>query len=332
MGKTHTFLVSSIIGISLLTGQASAVVHSGWTISSSYVWRLLNNSDYTFNQNSPAKVMQLDRTVKHRQAVFHVTKSMTNRYTFKTGCMYQSETPVFELDVSTLDISINDLSKGYVFARFLVDRGHEYSLRGQILPPSRLVFAPMSEVQKKSISDLFLQMSEGGELHIAVLQGTNFKPRVFSIPLEGFFDLSNLVLKDCAILNKNLQNYKGEVKLLPNYLTIEPKNSAPKDYSLKPKKKANDGLTPPDEPIIEKADPIAELKKKTETITPSETEVKPQIQVFTPGGGVASIGVDGKPITQDPNAKPAQNQENTEDNLGKAKPMQIGDDGAPIKN
>ena len=24
--------------------------------------------------------------------------------------------------------------------------------------------------------------------------------------------------------------------------------------------------------------------------------------------------------------------ENTEDNLGKAKPMQIGDDGAPIKN
>ena len=112
MGKTHTFLVSSIIGISLLTGQASAVVHSGWTISSSYVWRLLNNSDYTFNQNSPAKVMQLDRTVKHRQAVFHVTKSMTNRYTFKTGCMYQSETPVFELDVSTLDISINDLYYG----------------------------------------------------------------------------------------------------------------------------------------------------------------------------------------------------------------------------
>ena len=53
----------------------------------------------------------------------------------------------------------------------------------------------------------------------------------------------------------------------------------------------------------------------------------PEVQVFTPGGGVASIGDDGKPIGADA----AQNKDSQDsDNLGKAKPMTIGDDGKPV--
>ena len=45
--------------------------------------------------------------------------------------------------------------------------------------------------------------------------------------------------------------------------------------------------------------------------------------MFTPGGGAASIGDDGKPIM----AK----HPSTDEHLGEAKTMQIGDDGKPIE-
>ena len=47
--------------------------------------------------------------------------------------------------------------------------------------------------------------------------------------------------------------------------------------------------------------------------------------MFTPGGGAASIGDDGKPIM-------AKDQSSSDENLGEAKTMQIGDDGKPIES
>ena len=153
IGK-NTLLASLLLSVGLYSAQAYAVVNSGWNISSSYVWRLLQNSDYAFEKGSSAKILQIDKKIMHRQAVFKVQKSITNKYVFKVGCMYQSKTPAFELDTTTLDIAINDTFKGYVFARFLVDKGQEYSLRAEIIPPSRLVFAPLTKTQDTKLSDL----------------------------------------------------------------------------------------------------------------------------------------------------------------------------------
>lgn len=315
-------LLTSALLLSLQPYTCSAVMNSGWSISSSYVWRLLDSHDNTFNNGSPAKILQIDRTVMHRQAVFTVQRSLTNKYSFKTGCMYQSATPAFELDVPALDISMNDTNRGYVFARFLVDKGQEYSMRGQIVPPSRIIFAPFTKSQQKKLSDLFLQIGEGGQLHIALLQGMRMKPRVYSVPLEGFFDISDKILSDCSRLNKMVQNYNGTVTLLPDYLTKEPEDASPKGFSLKPKM-PNDGLTPIKNEVLETSatDPLSDLK------TDKEEDKVPEVQVFTPGGGVASIGDDGKPIGADA----VQNKDSQDsDNLGKAKPMTIGDDGKPV--
>ncbi|MGN0902225.1 MAG: hypothetical protein ACI4M9_02975, partial [Succinivibrio sp.] len=267
-------LALTFLAATLASAPAVAVMHSGWQISPAYIWRLVDNSDYRFTAGSPAKILELDRTIRHRQAVFKVQRSITGKYTFKTGCMYQSATPSFELDVSSLDIAINDNFRGFVFARFLVDNGQEYSLRGQILPPSRIVFAPITRSQDKKISDLYLQLNEGGKLQIALLQGPTAKPRVYTIPLEGFFELSDKVLKDCVYLSGVARNHRGDVELLPDYITKEPEDAAPEDYTLKPSN-PTDGLTP------NQAD--AEPEPMVET-------PKPEVQPFTPGGSKASIG------------------------------------------
>ncbi len=317
--KVKKLLLVGCIGACLLSAQAFAVQPSGWKISSSYIWRLLENSDYAFTKGSPAKTLQLDKTIMHRQAVFHVAGSLTNRYTFKVGCMYQNPTPAIELDVTTLDIGIRDLSRGFVFARFLVDSGQELSLRGEIVPPSRIIFTPLTKSQEKKLSDLFLQLSEGGYLYIALLQGESWKPRVFTIPLEGFFDASKIIMEDCKNLSSLIMGSKGAAEYFKDYVSREPYGSAPKDYTLKKKPQASDGLTPPEEP---KAEPEPEPVK--EEPVKEEKEEPPSILPFEPGGGRASIGDDGKPIT----SESASSESN--DNLGTAKSMKIDENGNPI--
>ncbi|MGN1281508.1 MAG: hypothetical protein ACI4UM_06350 [Succinivibrio sp.] len=322
-------LAITAISASLFVCPAGAVMQSGWSMSTSYVWRLLDSADNTFTVGSPAKILQADRTVMHRQAVFKVIRSITNKYTFKTGCMYQSATPAFELDVNPLDIRIVDQDKGYVFSRFLIDRGHEYSLRGQIIPPARIVFAPFTQSQQQKLSDIYLQMREGGNLHIALLQGSKNKPRVYSVPLEGFFDLSDKILKDCSYLNSKVQNYKGEVSLLPDYLSREPDGYAPPDFSLKPRL-PSDGLTPYKEPVAAeppKEDLLEALKKNTDK---EEDELPPKVEVFSPGGARASIGDDGKPITSSQEQASDEQKNGSSQSMGTAKPMNIGDDGKPL--
>lgn len=310
--KCKKIFKSLLLTLPFVCVSAGAVMISGWSISSSYIWRIYEASSYSFTKGSAAKIIELDRTIENHQASISIHNSLTNKFTFKVACMYQSSTPAFELQVPTLDISVNDKIRGFSFARFLVDRGREYSLRAQVVPPNRLVFAPVTAPQKRALSDLFLQLSEGGKLTIGLLQGKSFKPRIYQIPLEGFLEYSKVVLNDCVRLNSIAQNHRGEVKLLPDYITKEPVDAAEKGFSLKPKL-SSDGLAKEqDETSLANTD-----------VEPAKEEQKePELKLFTPGGEEASIGEDGKPITEAPK----------DDSLGTAQEMTIDADGNAVKN
>ena len=301
-----------LLALPFVAAPACSVMTSGWSISSSYIWRIYDSRSYSFTKGSAAKIIELDRTIENRQASITIHNSLTNKFTFKAACMYQSATPAFELHVPTLDISVNDKIRGFSFARFLVDRGREYSLRAQVVAPSRLVFAPITAPQKRALSDLYLQLAEGGKLTIGLLQGKGFKPRIYTIPLEGFLEYSKIVLNDCVRLNSIAQNHRGEVKLLPDYITKEPVDAVEKDFSLKPKI-PSDGLAK-DEEETPAVDSVVEPAK--------EEQKEPELKLFTPGGEEASIGEDGKPITETPK----------EESLGTATEMAIDSDGNAVKN
>lgn len=300
------FIRSGLLLSLFLFALGANAAEQGWSISSSNIWKLNQNAYNTFNEGSPAKIMEVDRLVVNHQARYTKRYSITNVITFKVGCMFQSSTPAFELQVHPLDISITDQFNGFAFARFLVDKGQEFSLRGDFLPQSRLLFAPLSASQEKKLQDLFLQLREGGTLKIGLLQAKGGEPREFEIPLQGFIDLSDRVAKDCVSLNKKVGNARGKVGLLPDYISNEPAGYAPKNYSLK-EKPAQDGLTPVKE-------------EETEQMKPEE-QAQPDVQFFSPGGGPASIGPDGKPITASEG-----------ESLGTASggEMKINPDGTPV--
>ncbi len=313
------FKTLALTALMCLCASASAVQTGGWSVTSSYMWRMTEDPDYAFTKGTPAKIVEVDRLVKNHQARFKGRQSITQSFTFKVGCMFQSRTPAFEMQVTPLDIRITDNFNGFAFARFMVDQGQEFSLRGEIIPPARLLFAPLTKSQEKKLSDLLLQMREGGILTIGILEGENSDPRIYQIPLKGFLEFSDFVISDCARLNQKVGNQLGEVHLLPDYLTREPEKYAPLDYSLKPKPKGNDGLQEALKPAAKIEEPVAEEKPEA----PVPEGKKPDIKYFEPGGGAASIGPDGKPITRDnaPEDEP----------LGQAQgPMQIDSSGAPV--
>jgi hypothetical protein len=302
--------IASALLVALAPLGAGAETVSGWSVATEGLWRLPEAAGYSFSKGSPAKMVRADRAIPNRQARFTRRRGLVGTYTFKIGCVFQSKTPAFELSVQPLDIRITDQFNGYAFARFLVDGGQEYSLRGEYLPPARLVFAPLTRTQDKSISDIYLQLREGARLSVALLEGPNNPPRVYEVPLAGFMDLSDEVLKDCVRLNRGAG---VRTQFLPDYVTREPAGLAPKNWTLKPKA-PNDGLTP--------------QKQETPPGTTEKTPgpEKPEVQYFEPGGGPASIGPDGRPITQDQGSQADPNA-----SLGTASgPMAIGPDGKPL--
>lgn len=277
------------------------------------MWRLADAPDYHFESGSPAKLIRADRAVLNRQARFKLRSGLVNSFTFRVSCVFQSKIPAFELDVEPLDIRISDQFNGYAFARFAVDDGQEYSLRGEYLPPARLIFAPLSKSQEKKISDLFIQLNEGGNLRMALLQGENADPRVYSVPLAGFAAMAGEVSSDCVRLNAATGKRNAYV---PDYLTSEPSGYVKKGYSVK-KKKPNDGLTPADQNSISAQEEQANKQEEQE----------PEVHYFEPGGGTASIDKDGMPVTKD-----SQNPSDQDEGLIPANngaPMSIGSDGSP---
>ena len=205
-------------------------------------------------------------------------------------------------------------------ARFIVDNNQEYSLRGEIAGRARIIFAPITKPQERSLSDLFLQMREGGTLKIGLLQGERDRVRTYEIPLAGFMDYSDRILQSCQNYN---QSYNGQQQYLPDYMSKEPSGYAPKQYSLK-------------QPTEEIIDPYApQPQAQPEPATQEETPKAPPREVlpFVPGGGPASIGPDGLPVGAQGSSVQGQAGAQVDASLGTASgPMQIGPDGMPITN
>ena len=276
------------------------------------MWRLNLDPSYDIVKGSPAKFIKVERKIRHQRLEYKFSVGLTNNYAFLVSCLFKSPTPIIELDLSPLDIRITDQFNGFAFARFLVDSETEYTLRGEFKAPARLLFSPLTKSQDGAIKNLLMQMREGNELKIALLQGKDTKPREFKIPLAGFNASLDSVLGDCIDLNKVIN---ASEDFLPDYITNLPDDYAPKDFTLKPS-------NPMD--LVD----INEPKEEEKPLTAKSNEEDPQdVQYFTPGGGVASIGPDGKPIVKDHEGSKSL------DDFGEAKgPMSIDENGFPIKN
>ncbi|MCR5084675.1 MAG: hypothetical protein K6A65_04160, partial [Succinivibrionaceae bacterium] len=222
-------------------GTALPYTTSGWQLSPSYAWRLEPDHGHAFARGSPSRHLRPDRAIPHHDARIVVREDITRTYELRLGCVIQSEVPALELLVSPLDIRMVDLNKGFAFAHFMVDLGTELSLRGEIVPPGRLIFPPYTNSQAKRLSDLFLQLREGGRLSVALLQGDKAQPRGYSFPLDGFMALSARVTESCATLRAR---GGARAEPLPDYVTEEPEGYAPPKFTMKPQPESSDGLAP----------------------------------------------------------------------------------------
>lgn len=271
-------------------------------------WVLRESPSYVYAKGSSSRYLTPKEAALRHTLSISIQQNVINRFIFKVGCMMESATPLFELNVSSLDIRVFDSINDFVFARFLVDDNQEYSLRGEIISSDRILFVPLTQSQNKNLSDLFLQMREGGKLKIALLQGDRAKAREYTIPLDGFMQYSDEILRSCQSYNQHLQE---KMQFLPDYITKEPEGYAAKDYSLK---QLDVNVIDPNTPHkVEEPEPVPEIESP-----------KPQeVLLFTPGGGPASIGPDGRPIG-------VGNSGGSNGSLGTAQgPMQIGPDGRP---
>lgn len=301
--------LASLLGFSLNTVYAS----DNWKVSSTRLWQLNELKSYQIAKGSASKLLSADEAYANYEAKIKVNKDLINSYTFSLSCALESATPIFILKVPPLDIPMQDSLNGYVFARFLVDDRNEVSLRGEVYPRGKIIFAPITNSQTKKISDLYLQLNDGGNLKIALLQGKTANPRFYDIPLAGINQYTDKIVQNCVLLNKK-SPYKTE--LLEDYVTKEPDSYAPTDFTLKDK----DGVDDPNAPqeIVDNS-----------LDTSNQNNEEPIVHEFTPDGSVASIGPDGKPIMNNSNANSAGDDTflNQAVNTG---PLKIDANGLPI--
>lgn len=296
--------------------SANAMAASDIPVSTANSWRFIEDPDYTYAKGSASQLLSLKEVVLHHALMIKINKNTIDSYTFKVGCMLQNPTPLFELKVNSLDIRLFDSVNDFVFARFIVDNNQEYSLRGELTGRNRIVFGPITKNQERSLSDLFLQMREGGELKIAMLQGNTNKPRMYNIPLPGFMEYSDKIVKSCTDYNSM---FGGNRTYLPDYMAKEPVGYATKDFSLK---KKEEDVIDPNAPR-----PVVAEKPKEEP----KSEPIPEVMPFAPGGGPVSIGEDGRPVGADGSAVAGASGAQADRSLGAAQgPMQIGPDGRPV--
>lgn len=282
-------------------------------VSNTGCWVLSEATDYVYNKDSASRSLTPKEAALRHTLSITVAQNVINSFTFKVGCMIESATPIFELKVSGLDIRIFDSINDFVYARFMVDDNQEYSLRGDIMSSDRIMFVPSTSSQDKNLSDLFLQMREGGTLKIGLLQGENSQVREYKVPLAGFMEYSDQILQSC----QNYHQYStDQMQFLPDYITKEPEGYAPKNYSLK---QVEQNVVDPNAPV-----PVAPMPEVT---PPPQPQTPHEILPFAPDGGPASIGPDGRPI----GAESYHSFGSSEHSYGPAQgPMQIGPDGTPV--
>ena len=298
------FCAPALLCSALISLSAAA---DSWQVSSSGTWQLNEDPAFALGKGSASNLLRLNEALPHHKVTLEQRDSITSRFSLSFSCMLQSPTPVLELRVPALDIALNDTVRGYAFARFMVDDNQEMSLRAEIQAPNRLIFAPFTAAQERSLSSLFLQLREGGVLHAALLQGKSAEPRRYNFPLSGFMEFADIISADCRNLNAAAG---GEVSYLPDYLTVERADAAPKDFSLKPK--PTDGLEPKvSQPAVQQVQ------------VPSEPDLPPAPD-FRPDGSPAAIGPDGRPVGADNQNGAAGGSFGTASG-----PMIIGDDGMP---
>lgn len=285
-------------------------------VSTNNSWQFAEDPEYSYAKGTASQLISIKEAVLHHTLSIKINRSMIDNFTFKVGCMLQNPTPLLELKVNSLDIRLFDSFNDFVFARFIVDNGQEYSLRGDLAGRNRILFAPVTKNQERSLADLFLQMREGGTLKIGLLQGDSNNVRLYEIPLAGFMDYSDSLIQSCQNFNRA---YRGERPYLPDYMAKEPDGYAPKDFSLKE-----------DEEVIDPYAPKPVVVEETVEVSKKETP-KPEVLPFAPGGGPASIGPDGRPIGASGGVDTAKQGSQVDRSLGNAQgPMQIGPDGKPV--
>ena len=311
---SSTSLAIALIGfIGLVAPQAYAADPQ---VSTNNSWQFAEDPEYSYAKGTASQLISIKEAVLHHTLSIKINRSMIDSFTFKVGCMLQNPTPLLELKVNSLDIRLFDSFNDFVFARFIVDNGQEYSLRGDLAGRNRILFAPVTKNQERSLADLFLQMREGGTLKIGLLQGDTNNVRLYEIPLAGFMDYSDSLIQSCQNFNRA---YRGETPYLPDYMGKEPDGYAPKDFSLKEEEEVIDPNAP--KPVV--VEETVEVSKKE---TP-----KPEVLPFAPGGGPASIGPDGRPIGASGGVDTAKQGSQVDRSLGNAQgPMQIGPDGKPV--
>ena len=282
-----------------------------WGVDELNRWTLEEDNFYSNAKDSSSNYLKIKERIPHRELIYRVNNGMIDSYSFSLGCTQYSATPTLNLRVNALDIPMQSTLNGRVFARFLVDQNDEIALRGEIKSSGRLVFLPLTKEQEQKLSSLLLQLNEGGKLQIALLQGENSMPKIYDINLAGFSALSKNIIDDCKLLSQ----YNQKAPLLPDYVTAEPKNVAPADYSLK------------DQNTIDNPGMGLETQMSNNVNNEDTTKTEPIIHDFKPDGSISSIGPDGLPVGVNDNE-----EENTksEESMGTATPMQIDEDGMPI--
>lgn len=317
-GTLAGLALCTVSATALVGASAPALAANAYSERPTGVWIYSEDPNYTYAKGSASQMLSIQEAILHHSLAITIKRSLTDQFGFKVGCMVQNPTPLLELNVNSLDIRLFDSINDYVYARFIVDNNQEYSLRGEIAGRSRIIFAPITQAQERSLSDLFLQMREGGTLKIGLLQGERNRVRTYEIPLAGFLDYADRILQSCQSYN---QSYHGKQQYLPDYMSKEPAGYAPKDYSLKQvEDQVIDPFAPQPEP------PAPPVEEETPKAQPRE------VLPFVPGGGPASIGPDGLPVGAEGSVVPTQ-AGSANQSLGTASgPMQIGPDGMPIMN
>ena len=308
----------SILALSLIMDSALALEQQGWQVSQAGTWSILPHGSYAQGAGSASKLLRVDEALPNHKASLLLRESITRKVTFSLTCLMQSPEPALELEVPALDIRMQDSFNGFVFARFCVDEGDEFSLRGELSPPGKIIFAPLTQGQNEALKALKEAMAQGETLKIALLQGSTAIPKVYEIPLAGL----NEILGDLSAECQNIANVAGHgtVSFLPDYLTKESDKYAPLDYTLKPKEPA---ILPP-EPVIVEEPPI-EANPQDEAVTIP----------FTGDGSRASIDAQGNVIeapatesTEPSNQDPASQE--LPQGADALSPMQIDENGMPI--
>ncbi len=305
--QLKTFLVPFFC---IVAASAPAYETSGWQISLTGTWTFLPHGSASQGAGSSSKLLAVEEAVSHHKASLVLRPTITRRFTFSAACVMQSPDPVFELEVPALDIRILDGFNGYVFARFRVDEGLEYSLRGEVYPPGRIVFAPITKQQSDNLTELKEAVSKGQMLVIALLQGRSANPRIYQIPLTGLSEHWDEVASDCSRLAAAAGN--RTTTYLPDYLTLEGLDYAPAGFSLVPK---DDGLAP-----------VVPTFDTTEIMEATASNPIP----FSGSGSRASIDAQGNVIMELDNDDTDEVVETLPDEIEAPGQLQIDESGMPV--